>query len=185
MPYPDYLRPSHAAISTGMYSASGLDLNLPETMRREIRAEAQAALNATGGRSIPGAKDEWTGPDKIKHFGVSAAFGCAAGLAIDNPYVAFAAAMVPGVAKELYDGRHGKNPDFSGKDLVADALGAATGVVACQALKAALLDSPEQTGYSSGSRHYANLANKQQSSWSAVVLPTGTKSFQAALNVKF
>jgi uncharacterized protein YfiM (DUF2279 family) len=74
------------------------------------------------------AQDSWRGPDKTEHFLGSFVLGAAAGGVFpDRPWAAFGAAMVPGVLKELIDSRQPGNK-FSGKDLVADALGAALGV---------------------------------------------------------
>jgi uncharacterized protein YfiM (DUF2279 family) len=64
------------------------------------------------------------------HFGVSAVVGFAAvNQWPDNKPKAFAVAMIPGVLKEISDAQKGGS-GFSGKDLVADALGAAFGVYA-------------------------------------------------------
>ena len=72
------------------------------------------------------AQDSWTGPDKVLHFGVSAVFGFAArNQWPDRPILAFGVAMIPGVLKEVSDR---STTGFSGKDLVANALGAAAGV---------------------------------------------------------
>ena len=73
--------------------------------------------------------DDWTGPDKVKHFGVSFALGAGAQMILpeDKPVAAFAMAMMPGLAKELSDSRKGGS-GFSVKDLAADAAGAALGV---------------------------------------------------------
>ena len=72
--------------------------------------------------------DRWTGQDKALHFGVSATLGFAA---INQwprePGKAFAWAMVTGLLKEISDAQRGGS-GFSGKDLAADALGAAFGV---------------------------------------------------------
>jgi putative lipoprotein len=72
------------------------------------------------------AQDKWNGPDKAMHLGVSFVLGFAAGNQWpDNKPLAFGVAMIPGVLKEVSDrGTTG----FSGKDLVADAVGAALGV---------------------------------------------------------
>ncbi len=73
------------------------------------------------------AADEWSGSDKIKHVAVSAALGTASAMHFEDKWVAFGVAMIPGVLKEVADSTR-KNNHFSGKDLVADALGAALGV---------------------------------------------------------
>jgi len=68
--------------------------------------------------------------DKKLHFAASFVFGFAAGAQWpDNKPLAFGVAMIPGVAKEMIDAQSG-GTGFSGKDLVADAIGAALGVYA-------------------------------------------------------
>lgn len=73
------------------------------------------------------ANDDWTGPDKTKHFIVSAALGTVSGVYVENKWKAFGLAMVPGLIKEIMDANDPNN-HFSSRDLVADALGAAVGV---------------------------------------------------------
>ncbi len=72
------------------------------------------------------AQDSWSGPDKTVHFAVSAVLGVAAiNQWPDRPMFAWGVAMIPGVLKEASDrGTTG----FSGKDLAANAIGAAAGV---------------------------------------------------------
>lgn len=72
-------------------------------------------------------KDSWTGPDKVKHFGVSVALGIAATNLTTNKTTAFALSVAPGLAKELYDSRQPGNK-FSYKDLAWDAIGAYVGI---------------------------------------------------------
>jgi uncharacterized protein YfiM (DUF2279 family) len=67
------------------------------------------------------------GPDKWKHAGVSIALGTAARAQISDPWKAWAWAMAPGLAKEVYDARKG-GTGFSVADLVADGIGAYIGV---------------------------------------------------------
>lgn len=68
-------------------------------------------------------KDSWKGEDKAMHFGVSFVLGFAARNQWKNePGKAFLVALVPGVIKEATDQK------ASGKDMVANALGAALGV---------------------------------------------------------
>ena len=78
--------------------------------------------------SSSAAQDTWNGADKKMHIGVSFVLGFAAGAQWpDNRLKAFGVAMIPGVLKEVSDrGTTG----ISGKDLAADALGAALGVYA-------------------------------------------------------
>lgn len=70
--------------------------------------------------------DSWTGPDKQKHFAVSAAMASAAVAAGFTERQAFAASLAVGLAKELHDSRPG-GTGFSGKDLAWDAAGAYLG----------------------------------------------------------
>ncbi|MDD5390175.1 MAG: hypothetical protein PHD37_12565 [Gallionellaceae bacterium] len=86
-----------------------------------------AAVAAVSFATTALAADEWNGSDKIKHVAVSAAFGTASAMHFEDKWVAFGVAMIPGVLKEVADSTR-KNNHFSGKDLVADALGAALGV---------------------------------------------------------
>lgn len=72
--------------------------------------------------------DSWTGNDKAQHAYYSAAIGLAAGSMIEDKKTAFFVAMVPGIAKEIYDYHHNDKHSASYKDLAADALGAAVGV---------------------------------------------------------
>lgn len=92
-------------------------------MRNFLIAFALIAASA----SVPANEaDSWHGRDKKMHAGVSAIIGFAARQQWPNePGKAFAVALVPGVIKELSDGRRA-----SAKDMVANALGAAVGVYA-------------------------------------------------------
>lgn len=84
-----------------------------------------AALPAHAGGS---SADTWGGADKKMHFGISATLGFAAINQWPNePLKAFGWALLPGLLKELSDAQKGGS-GFSGKDLAADALGAAVGV---------------------------------------------------------
>lgn len=67
------------------------------------------------------------GRDKYKHAAVSAGLGMVARSQIADPWRAWAIAMAPGVAKEVYDARKG-GTGFSFADLVADGVGAYVGV---------------------------------------------------------
>ena len=73
------------------------------------------------------ADDAWDGRDKAKHVVVSAVLGTASGAYFENKWTAFGVAMIPGLVKEISDSRKHDN-HFSGKDLAADAIGAALGV---------------------------------------------------------
>ena len=76
------------------------------------------------------AQDKWTGQDKAMHFGVSYALGFAAGNQWPNKedrWKAIGVAMIPGVLKEVSDAQKG-GTGFSGKDIVADLIGASLGV---------------------------------------------------------
>ena len=68
--------------------------------------------------------------DKVQHFVTSAAFGALTVAARPDwsASTPVAVAMLPGLAKELYDSRRGGG-GFSAADLVADGLGAYAGVV--------------------------------------------------------
>ena len=65
--------------------------------------------------------------DKLKHFAVSFALGTASGAYFENKWTAFGVAMIPGLVKEISDSQKSNN-HFSGKDMAANALGAALGV---------------------------------------------------------
>ncbi|MEO5658950.1 MAG: hypothetical protein ABIQ90_04010 [Polaromonas sp.] len=67
--------------------------------------------------------------DKVQHVVVSAGLGVAVAAVKPEWTVGeqFLVAMIPGVLKETYDARQG-GTGFSGKDLLADALGAYAGV---------------------------------------------------------
>ena len=88
---------------------------------------ACALLSLTGAAS---AQDRWNGPDKPKHIAVSAFSAVVVESVFADsltPLQRVGLAMVPGVAKELFDMRKGGS-GFSGKDLVADALGVGFGM---------------------------------------------------------
>jgi len=72
------------------------------------------------------AQDKWNGKDKAEHFAVSFAVGFATGNQWpENKPLAIGVAMIPGLLKEVSDR---STTGFSGKDLVADLLGASLGV---------------------------------------------------------
>lgn len=71
--------------------------------------------------------DDWTGSDKAAHFGVSLAVGIGTSRLSDDTWTAFGLALVPGVAKELYDSTRDCNR-FSWKDMAWNAAGAYVGV---------------------------------------------------------
>lgn len=71
--------------------------------------------------------DDWAGRDKAAHFGVSFALGIGASrLSADTP-TAVGLALLPGLAKELYDAQQDCNR-FSWKDMGWNAAGAYLGV---------------------------------------------------------
>ena len=72
--------------------------------------------------------DCWTGKDKAQHLLISAAFGIASSAVFEDKWTAFGVAMLPGVAKEIWDYNHRQTHSCSAKDLAADAIGAAIGV---------------------------------------------------------
>ena len=94
-----------------------------------------AAIGAMLAYSVPAkaeSADPWTGPDKVKHVGVSAGFGVVASGFSDDKRKAWGACMVVGLGKEVAD-RMGLG-QASAKDLAADALGCALGVATGRAL---------------------------------------------------
>jgi len=103
-----------------------------DVLSRDERTALRAMVSAliAMGVTVPsGAQAEgWTGTDKTQHMAVSAAFGGIARAVTPNKLTAFGLAMAPGIAKELYDGRHEGKHTASVKDLAADAVGAAIGV---------------------------------------------------------
>lgn len=77
--------------------------------------------------SLAANADEWTGPDKTKHFLGGAAIGAAVTLATDKPEYGIAAGILVGVAKEAYDDRHRNKHTVSIKDLLLTVAGSAVG----------------------------------------------------------
>ena len=75
----------------------------------------------------PSYADDWGGSDKAQHFAFSAVFGTLSAMHFESKWKAFGVAMIPGLLKEIHDDSQAGN-QFSGKDLAADALGAAVGV---------------------------------------------------------
>ena len=71
--------------------------------------------------------DSWSGSDKAAHFGVSAALGVGASRLTDDTATAVGLALIPGLAKELYDAGQDCNR-FSWKDMGWNAMGAYVGV---------------------------------------------------------
>jgi len=65
--------------------------------------------------------------DKVAHASVSVALGSSARMLVADPVKAWGLAMVPGLAKEVFDARKGGS-GFSWGDLAADAVGAYIGV---------------------------------------------------------
>ena len=84
----------------------------------------------------PVVRDSWFGPDKIKHFFMSAFIESVSYSALQAAHVNHRSTMVGaigvtaafGVGKEIHDSRNRKN-HFSLKDLSWDAIGAGAGVV--------------------------------------------------------
>ncbi len=93
-------------------------------MKTLIAAVLMAASTlACATQERPQPKDDWKGDDKALHFGVSFALGVATGHQWPKePLKAFGVALIPGVLKEATDKK------ASGKDMAANALGAALGV---------------------------------------------------------
>ncbi len=73
-------------------------------------------------------KDKWAGKDKFQHATIEIAIGTVTGAYFEDKTTAFAVAMLPGIAKEIYDYKHSNKHSASFKDLAADAVGAAVGV---------------------------------------------------------
>lgn len=71
--------------------------------------------------------DRWLAGDKAAHFGVSVGLGMAASQVTSDTLSAFGLALLPGVAKEIYDSQQSCN-HFSWKDMAWDAVGAYVGV---------------------------------------------------------
>jgi uncharacterized protein YfiM (DUF2279 family) len=72
-------------------------------------------------------RDSWGGSDKAAHFGVSAALGVGASRLSDDTATAVGLALIPGLAKELYDAGQDCNR-FSWRDMAWNAAGAYVGV---------------------------------------------------------
>ena len=71
--------------------------------------------------------DSWSGSDKAAHFGVSAALGVGASRLTDDTATAVGLALIPGLAKELYDAGQDCNR-FSWRDMGWNVAGAVLGV---------------------------------------------------------
>lgn len=79
-------------------------------------------------------QDRWFGPDKAKHFAVTAALGAAFvdssnDRDCDNVAVSISAVMLIGSGKELYD-KNVKHTYFSYKDMLWNFLGSSFGALA-------------------------------------------------------
>lgn len=99
-------------------------------MKRLLYSFAAILAGLVAGALItasPAHADSFSTPDKQKHFAVSAALGAGASAITDSDNAAVALALVPGLAKELYDSRSG-GTGFSWRDMVANAAGAYLGV---------------------------------------------------------
>lgn len=86
--------------------------------------------------------DEWTGKDKVKHAGISAAIAAAATAATDSELIGFGISSAVGFAKEVYDMQHKNKHTASFKDLAADLAGAYVG-----AKMGGLIISPRKDGF--------------------------------------
>lgn len=104
-------------------------------MKKSVALGLVAGIAFTSGcASFQRPGDSWWGPDKAKHFAVSAALAAGAAYAVardegsdaDAVAAGFALAAGAGSAKEVYDARV-KRTYFSGKDLVWDVLGGLAG----------------------------------------------------------
>lgn len=96
-----------------------------------MKSKTLVALLLSAAAASPAlAQDRWNGADKPKHIAASAISAVVVEGMFSNtlpPATRFGLAMLPGVAKELADMRKGGS-GFSGKDLVADALGVGLGM---------------------------------------------------------
>lgn len=72
-------------------------------------------------------RDDWMGRDKAAHFGASFALGVAGSRLTREPWEAVGLALIPGVAKELYDAGQDCNR-FSWRDMGWNVAGAVLGV---------------------------------------------------------
>ena len=72
-------------------------------------------------------RDDWLGRDKAAQFGASFAFGVAGSRLTTSPWEAVGLALIPGVAKELYDAGQDCNR-FSWRDMGWNVAGAVAGV---------------------------------------------------------
>ena len=91
---------------------------------------ACALFAAASAASAASAADQWSGSDKPKHIAASAISAVIVESLFAetlSPAQRFGLAMVPGIAKEIFDMRRGGS-GFSGKDLAADALGVGLGM---------------------------------------------------------
>lgn len=104
------------------------------TKTRMTMVCAALALGALGNSGAVFAQDNnwidshdprWMAP-KTEHVVFSAAFGVAASALVEDKAAAFALALAPGVAKEIYDRSRGGK--FNWADIARDAAGAYAGV---------------------------------------------------------
>ena len=94
-----------------------------------------------GCKTFDGAKDSWFGPDKAKHFIVSAAISGAVSLGSNNErkesYTfakAVGVSMSFGIGKEIYDSRQG-GTGWSWKDILWDFLGSVSGFYLAESIR--------------------------------------------------
>lgn len=136
-----------AAAGAAPAAAQTAPAEAPRALAYRLPAEAlpaEALLDeaqpATGVRPdtliVP--QDEWLGRDKVLHFGASLALTLSGQYVLTDKGgvsngraapVSAAVALGIGVAKEVVDSRRAVNPLFSLRDLAADALGVAVGVL--------------------------------------------------------
>ncbi len=91
--------------------------------------------------ATPAFANDFTAPDKISHFGTSAAWGLVAGTAtyhyaenmgpVERTLTSTALGTIPGLAVEIGD-EFSKNNHFGWGDLLADGVGAFTGAVVAE-----------------------------------------------------
>lgn len=89
--------------------------------------------------------DEWTSPDKVLHFGITAAGVGACSAVTGKTKLCMAGGVLVAVAKEVYDNQHKDIHTPSAKDFVAGSIGAIVGAYAGESLRG-LIIKPKKRG---------------------------------------